>query len=83
MTPLIAQQRMQYSQFMLMGYRLNPAVAGTEQFVNIKAGMSYQWAGFEGAPRGFYLSAHAPEPFRVKKVQSPLPVRGRSFSSEK
>ncbi len=53
-----AQQRAQYSQYMLNGYLLNPALGGTEDFVDVKTGYRNQWTGFEGAPVTFYLSGH-------------------------
>src|SRR5262245_13966396 len=51
-----AQQRMQYSQYMLNSFLLNPALAGTEQYLDTRIGYSHQWAGFKGAPKGVYLS---------------------------
>ncbi len=56
---LKAQQAAQYSQYMINPYLINPALAGSEDFVDIKAGYRSQWQGFEGAPRTMYLSAHS------------------------
>ena len=53
-----AQQRPQYTQYMVNPFLLNPAVAGTEDFADFRAGYRKQWAGFEGSPRTMYLSAH-------------------------
>jgi len=53
-----AQQRPQYTQYMINPFLLNPAVSGTEDYTDIRAGYRKQWAGFEGAPRTMYLSAH-------------------------
>jgi type IX secretion system PorP/SprF family membrane protein len=53
---LHAQQRMQYSQYLLNAFLINPAVAGAERFGEFRSGYSHQWAGFKGAPRGAYLS---------------------------
>lgn len=55
-----AQQRAQFSQYMVNNYVLNPALGGTEDFVDVKAGFRSQWLGFEGAPVTYYLSAHTP-----------------------
>lgn len=55
---LFAQQRPQYSQYMLNNYLLNPAVAGTTEHYDLRSGYRLQWLGFEDAPRTFYASAH-------------------------
>ncbi len=58
--PLLAagQQKPQYSQYMLNNYLLNPAIAGIEDYADIKIGARNQWSGMEDAPNTFYLSAH-------------------------
>ena len=53
-----AQQRPQYTQYMINPFLLNPAVSGTEDYMDIRAGYRKQWTGFEGSPRTMYLSAH-------------------------
>lgn len=53
-----AQQEQQYSQYMINQFTLNPAIAGTEDFIDINLGFRNQWTGFESAPRTYYLSAH-------------------------
>ncbi len=55
-----AQQIPQYSQFMVNPYLVNPALAGAEDFIDIKTGFRKQWVGFDGAPTTYYLSAHTP-----------------------
>lgn len=55
-----SQQRILVSQYMLNQYLLNPAVGGTGEFIEAYAGYRLQWVGLEGAPRTFYLTAHAP-----------------------
>lgn len=52
------QQIQQYSQYIINQFVLNPAVAGTEGFMDVYLGYRHQWAGFEGAPVTYYLSAH-------------------------
>jgi type IX secretion system PorP/SprF family membrane protein len=55
-----AQQTPQYTQYMVNPYLYNPALAGSEDFIDIKAGYRAQWVGLENAPTTMYLSAHAP-----------------------
>ena len=54
-----AQQQAQYSQYMNNNYILNPAVAGTEEYVDVKFSYRTQWTGLEGAPKTYYVSAHS------------------------
>ena len=57
---VVAQQRAQYSMYMVNPYLVNPALVGSEDFIDVKVGSRQQWQGFEGAPRTSYLSVHAP-----------------------
>ncbi len=59
-TLAFSQQRAQFSQYMVNNYVLNPAIAGTEDFIDLKAGFRSQWLGFDGAPVTYYVSAHSP-----------------------
>lgn len=70
-----AQQKPQYSQYLLNQYLLNPAVGGVEDFADVKAGYRNQWTTFEGAPTTFYLTAN----WALGKTErtSALPVRSR------
>jgi type IX secretion system PorP/SprF family membrane protein len=54
----LAQQRPQYTQYMINPFLLNPAVSGTEDYADFRAGYRKQWTGFDGSPRTMYLSAH-------------------------
>lgn len=54
----MAQQRPQYTQYMINPFLLNPAVSGTEDYADMRAGYRKQWTGFDGSPRTMYLSAH-------------------------
>lgn len=54
-----AQQLPQYTQFSINPYLLNPAIAGTEDFVDLRAGYRSQWSGFKDAPQTAYFSAHS------------------------
>ena len=55
-----AQQIEQFSMYMENNYIINPAEAGTEDFVDIKLGYRTQWVGLEGAPKTFFISGHTP-----------------------
>ena len=54
----IGQQEQHYSQYLVNGYVINPAMGGTEDYIDIKLGARAQWVGFEDAPKTIYLSAH-------------------------
>ena len=56
---LFAQQLPQYTQFVINPYLVNPAIAGTEDFIHLQAGYRSQWSGFEGAPETAYFSGHS------------------------
>ena len=57
-TLLFSQQEQQYSQYMLNQFALNPAVAGTEDFIDVIGGARKQWWGFESAPTTGFITAH-------------------------
>lgn len=52
------QQKPQYTQYMINPFLVNPAVSGTEDYTDIRAGYRKQWVGFDGSPRTVFLSAH-------------------------
>lgn len=56
----IAQQRPQYTQYILNNYVINPAITGIENYVDVKLSMRNQWVGINGAPTTFYVTAHGP-----------------------
>lgn len=43
---------------MINPFTLNPALGGTEDFIDIKMGYRTQWVGFEGAPKTYYVTGH-------------------------
>ena len=53
-----AQVRPQYSQYPMNLYLINPAVAGIEQYTDVRIGNRSQWSSLEGAPTTTYLSIH-------------------------
>lgn len=56
----MAQQKPQYTQYTLNNYLLNPAIAGIEDYADVKLGSRHQWSGLEGAPVSYYATFHAP-----------------------
>jgi type IX secretion system PorP/SprF family membrane protein len=76
-----AQQLTHFSQYMLNGYLINPAVAGAENYGELKTGYRSQWAGVEGAPESFYLTVHTPlGKMNRKTTATSSPYRGRTGS---
>ncbi len=63
---VFAQQESQYSMYMFNQLLINPAVTGTEDYMDAKLGYRAQWIGLEGAPRNFYGTFHTP----IKKLKS-------------
>ncbi len=57
---LQAQQDARYSQYMFNGLVLNPAYAGSNDYVNLSAFYRNQWVDIPGAPTTASISAHAP-----------------------
>jgi type IX secretion system PorP/SprF family membrane protein len=55
-----AQQRPHYTQYILNNYIINPAVAGIENYTDVKLSHRHQWVGLDGAPVTTYLTVHAP-----------------------
>ncbi|MFD0794176.1 type IX secretion system membrane protein PorP/SprF [Mucilaginibacter litoreus] len=60
MHSLFAQQRPQYSQYIFNNFLLNPAVAGIENYTDVKLGYRSQWTGLDGAPVTAFFSVNAP-----------------------
>ena len=56
----MAQQRPQYSQYMLNNFLLNPAITGIEDYADIRISNRRQWVGLDGAPVTYYVTAHTP-----------------------
>lgn len=55
-----AQQLPQYTQYMLNEMAINPAVAGKDEFADVRSNNRYQWIGITDAPRTYMLTAHGP-----------------------
>ncbi len=56
----LAQQLPQYSQYMLNEMAINPAVAGKDDYADVRSNSRYQWVGITDAPRTYMLTAHGP-----------------------
>lgn len=55
-----AQQRPHYTQYILNNYIINPAVAGIENYTDVKVSHRQQWVGLEGAPVTTYITIQGP-----------------------
>jgi len=55
-----AQQRPYYTQYIMNNYIINPAVAGIENYWDVKASHRMQWVGLKDAPVTTYLTVHGP-----------------------
>jgi type IX secretion system PorP/SprF family membrane protein len=58
--PGFAQQQPHYTQYILNTFIINPAVAGIENYWDVKASHRIQWAGLNGAPVTSYFTVHGP-----------------------
>jgi type IX secretion system PorP/SprF family membrane protein len=56
----VAQQHPLFSHYMFNGLYINPAYAGSKEFVSTTLIARKQWTGFEGAPSTQIASLHAP-----------------------
>lgn len=61
-----AQHFPQHSQYYLNNFLINPALAGIEEYADIKISGRKQWTNVTGAPLTNYLSAHMPLNFNEK-----------------
>lgn len=57
---LRAQQLPQYTQYMLNEMAINPAVAGKDNYADVRSNNRYQWVGITDAPRTYMLTLHSP-----------------------
>ncbi len=55
-----AQQLPIYSQYMLNDFSMNPAIAGTQDYFNVKSDNRFQWIGITDAPRTYVLTFDGP-----------------------
>ncbi len=57
---ICAQQKPQYTQYVINNFIINPALSGIENYTDIKIGHRRQWVGFDDAPVSTYFTAHTP-----------------------
>ncbi|MCW3114886.1 MAG: type secretion system rane protein PorP/SprF [Segetibacter sp.] len=55
-----AQQLPHYTQYVLNNFILNPAVAGIENYTDVKISHRHQWVGIDGAPVTTYVTIQGP-----------------------
>jgi type IX secretion system PorP/SprF family membrane protein len=65
-----AQQRAQYTQYVMNNYVLNPAAGGINNYWDLKAGFRGQWLGVTGSPKTMFVSIHGPIGFPDKRVRN-------------
>lgn len=63
----ISQQLPLYSQYMMNGFLLNPAMAGSKDYIPIALTVRQQWVGIKDAPQTYAISGHA-APFLNKSM---------------
>jgi type IX secretion system PorP/SprF family membrane protein len=54
------QDYIYYTQYLFNGLSINPAYAGTQDFINVTGDVRKQWVGIKGAPFTQTISAHSP-----------------------
>lgn len=59
-----AQQLPQYTQYMFNDFAFNPAVAGKNEYADVRSNNRYQWVGITDAPRTYVLTVHGPMKFQ-------------------
>ncbi|MBC9932754.1 PorP/SprF family type IX secretion system membrane protein [Chitinophaga qingshengii] len=64
----VAQQNIQFSQYIFNGLSVNPAYAGYKEDLYLNATYRHQWAGFPGAPRTGGVSLDGVTPASDNKV---------------
>lgn len=80
-----AQQAPHYTQYVTNQYILNPALAGIENYTDIKLSHRHQWVGLQDAPVTTYVTIHKPlgkKDDRVTATSFDMPgenPRGRSY----
>lgn len=53
-----AQQKPQYTQYVMNNYVLNPALSGIENYIDLRIGHRQQWQGLQNAPKTSFVSAN-------------------------
>ena len=72
------QTRPNLNHYLFNYYLINPAVAGIEDFVDIKSSVRSQWTGMEGAPETLVLTVHGN--IENQRKRNPAnPIKPKSF----
>ena len=58
--PVNAQQTSIYSQYMFNEYMINPAIAGTSNYFQLRGNFRTQWSKIDGGPQTFSISGYGP-----------------------
>jgi len=80
-----AQQKPQYTQYILNQYIINPALSGIENYTDIKLSHRHQWTGIEGSPITTYFTIQGPigkKDYRTTATSFDVPgenVRGKAY----
>ena len=80
-----AQQRPHYTQYVINPFIINPAIAGIDNYGDLKVSARDQWVGLKGAPRTSYFTIHAPlgkNDYRLSSTSFAVPgenPRGKSY----
>jgi type IX secretion system PorP/SprF family membrane protein len=80
-----AQQRPHYTQYVINPFIINPAIAGIDNYGDLKVSARDQWVGLKGAPRTTYLTLHAPlgkNDYRLSSTSFAVPgnnPRGKAY----
>lgn len=83
--PVIAQQRPHYTQYVINPFIINPAIAGIDNYGDMKVSARDQWVGLNGAPRTTYFTIHAPigkSDYRLSSTSFGVPgenPRGKAY----
>lgn len=83
--PAFTQQRPHYTQYVINPFIINPAIAGIDNYVDLKVSARDQWAGIKGAPRTTYFTIHAPigkNDYRLSSTSFGVPgenPRGKAY----
>jgi type IX secretion system PorP/SprF family membrane protein len=57
---VFGQAKPLHTQYVLNNFIINPAIAGVENYTDVKASYRNQWTGIEGNPTTSYITVHAP-----------------------
>jgi type IX secretion system PorP/SprF family membrane protein len=73
-----AQQRPYYTQYVMNPFISNPALAGIENYWDLRFSYRNQWNGISGAPQTIYATGNGPLKIQAKGAQTTSTVHSRS-----